>query len=194
MEYCGLQEMGHRGENFQSDTENGRQCMHAFVSGNSLRYLRTSLQVCARMQIWRTFLLTPHHVKYIKVQIVGKKTKNKAVGISKGGRNTKIHVIVDGLGNPISFLLSAGNEHDSKHAIPLLRQVDVKGSNILGDRAYNAKEIRDYIIAHQASYTIPPKKNNPNPWTLDCHTYKERHLIECFFQKLKWFRRVFKGV
>ena len=121
----------------------------------------------------------------------GKKTKNKAVGISKGGRNTKIHVIVDGLGNPISFLLSAGNEHDSKHAIPLLRQVDVKGSNILGDRAYNAKEIRDYIIAHQASYTIPPKKNNPNPWTLDCHTYKERHLIECFFQKLKWFRRVF---
>ena len=121
----------------------------------------------------------------------GEKTKNKAVGISKGGRNTKIHVIVDGLGNPISFLLSAGNEHDSKHAIPLLRQVELKGSNILGDRAYNAKEIRDYIIAHQASYTIPPKKNNPNPWTLDCHTYKERHLIECFFQKLNWFRRVF---
>ena len=95
------------------------------------------------------------------MQMVGKKTKNKAVGISKDGRNTKIHVIVDGLGNPISFLLSAGNEHDSKHASPLLRQVDVKGSNILGDRAYNAKEIRDYIIAHQASYTIPPKKNNP---------------------------------
>ena len=23
------------------------------------------------------------------------------------------------------------------------------------------------------------------------HTYKERHLVECFFQKLKWFRRVF---
>ena len=125
------------------------------------------------------------------MQMVGKKTKNKAVGISKGGRNTKIHVIVYGLGNPISFLLSAGNEHDSKHAIPLLKQVEVKGSNILGDRAYNAKEIRDYIIAHQASYTIPPKKNNPNPWTLDSHTYKERHLVECFFQKLKWFRRVF---
>ena len=80
------------------------------------------------------------------MQMVGKKTKNKAVGISKGGRNTKIHVIVDGLGNPISFLLSAGNEHDSKHAIPLLRQVELKGSNILGDRAYNAKKLEITLL------------------------------------------------
>jgi transposase len=84
--------------------------------------------------------------------MVGKKTKNKAVGISKGGRNTKIHVIVDGLGNPISFLLSAGNEHDSKHAIPLLKQVEVKGSNILGDRAYNAKEIALLLIKQAILY------------------------------------------
>ena len=67
---------------------------------------------------------------------------------------------MDGLGNLISFLLSYGNEHDSKHAIPLLIQVEVKGSNIISNRAYNAKEIRAYIIAHQASYTIAPKKNN----------------------------------
>ena len=52
-----------------------------------------------------------------------KKTENKAVGISKDGKNTKIHAIVDGLGNPISFLLSNGNDHDSKHAISLLRKV-----------------------------------------------------------------------
>ena len=65
--------------------------------------------------------------------------------MSKGGRNTKIHTLVDGLGNPIAFLLSPGNDHDSKYAIPLLSQINIGGSNILGDKAYGAKAIRDYI-------------------------------------------------
>ena len=64
--------------------------------------------------------------------------------MSKGGRNTKIHTLVDGLGNPIAFLLSPGNDHDSKHTIPLLSQINIDGSNILGDKAYGAKAIRDY--------------------------------------------------
>ena len=85
---------------------------------------------------------------------------------------------------------SGCNEHDSKHAIPLLIQVDVKGSNIISNRAYNAKEIRAYIIAHQAS-NIAPMKNSLNPLTLDCHSYKKYHLIECLFLKLKWFSIVF---
>ena len=91
----------------------------------------------------------------------------------------------------MSFLLSAGNDHDSKHAIPLLSQIEVKGSNILGDKAYAAKTIREYIVSQTATYTIPPKSDVSDPWPVDWHTYKERHLVECFFQKLKWFRRVF---
>ena len=121
----------------------------------------------------------------------GEKTEGKAVGRSKGGINTKLHAVVDGLGNPLAFLLSPGNDHDSKHAIPLLETVDIKGSNILGDKAYGAKAIRDYIVGQEAKYTIPPKSNDPHPWEVDYFTYKERHLVECFFQKIKWFRRVF---
>ena len=99
---------------------------------------------------------------------------------------------MDGLGNPLAFLLSPGNDHDSKHAIPLLDTIDnIKGSNILGDKAYGAKAIRDYIVGREAKYTIPPKGNDPHPWEVDYFTYKERHLVECFFQKIKWFRRVF---
>lgn len=45
---------------------------------------------------------------------------DKAVGRTTGGLNTKLHVIVDGLGNPVEFMLSAGNDHDSIHAIELL--------------------------------------------------------------------------
>lgn len=123
--------------------------------------------------------------------MAGKKAENKAVGISRGGRTTKIHTLVDGLGNPLAFRLSPGNEHDSTHAVPLLGQVNIAGSNILGDKAYGAKAILEYIDAQGATYTIPPRSDVNVPWPVDWHTYKERHLIECFFQKLKWFRRIF---
>ena len=122
---------------------------------------------------------------------MGEKTGNKTVGVSKGGRNIKIHALVDGLGNPLAFLLSSGNDHDSKHAVPLLRQINIEGSNILGDKAYGARAIRDYIDSQNAVYTIPPQGNVSDPWPIDWYTYKGRHLVECFFQKLKWFRRVF---
>ena len=39
--------------------------------------------------------------------------------------NTKLHAIVDGLGNPVEFLISAGNDADSKHAIDLLKKVNI---------------------------------------------------------------------
>lgn len=81
--------------------------------------------------------------------MAGKKIENKAVGMSRGGRNTKIHTLVDGLGNPLAFMLSSGNDHDSVHAVSLLSQVDIERSNILGDKAYGAKAIREYIVSQR---------------------------------------------
>ena len=134
---------------------------------------------------------TQPRVRYTRVQMAGKKSENKAVGISRGGRNTKIHALVDGLGNPLGFLLSSGSDHDSVHAISLLRQINIKESNILGDKAYGTKAIRAYIDSQEVAYTIPPKSNANAPWPVDWYIYKERHLVECFFQRLKWFHRVF---
>lgn len=62
----------------------------------------------------------------------GEKTADKAVGRTRGGLNTKLHAIVDGLGNPVEFMLSAGNDHDSVHAVELLKKVEISGSNVLG--------------------------------------------------------------
>ena len=84
----------------------------------------------------------------------GKKTADKAVGRTRGGLNTKLHAIVDGLGNPVEFMLSAGNDHDSVHAVALLENVDISSSNILADRAYGAKTIRVYISEQGASYVL----------------------------------------
>ena len=60
------------------------------------------------------------------------KTENKAVGRTRGRLNTKIHAVVDGLGNPVEFLLSAGNDNDCVHAAELLEKVELCGSNVLG--------------------------------------------------------------
>ena len=122
--------------------------------------------------------------------MAGGKTADKAVGRTRGGLNTKLHTIVDGLGNPVEFLLSAGNDHDSIHAIEILERIEISGSSVLADRAYGAKKIRAYISEHGANYVIPSQSNASQPWPVDWWLYKERHLVECFFQKLKWFRRI----
>ena len=88
------------------------------------------------------------------------------------------------------FLLSPGNDNDSTHAIELMRMTGIAGSNLLGDKAYGTKEILTYIKEHGAAAVIPPKSNAKEPWEVDYFLYKEWHLVECFFQKLKWFRRV----
>ena len=114
----------------------------------------------------------------------------QGIGISRGGKNTKIHALVDGLGNPIRLIFTSGEVNDSKQGVPLLKGFDIGGSAILGDKAFGTVEILTYIRKNGGIVVIPPKSNTVSPWDCDfCH-YKERHLVECFFNKLKHFRRV----
>ena len=107
-------------------------------------------------------------LKSTKVPMAGKKTENKAVGRTKGGLNTKVHAIVDGLGNPVAFLLSPGNDNDSTHAIELMKMTDIAGSNLLGDKAYGTKEILGYIREHEATgepRKLCVKRNKRHPFS-----------------------------
>ena len=79
---------------------------------------------------------------------------------------------------------------NSVHAVELMEMTDITGVNMLGDKAYGTKEILAYIKEHGATVVIPPKSNAQEPWEVDYYLYKERHLVERFFQKVKWFRRV----
>ena len=65
-----------------------------------------------------------------------------------------LYTIVDGLGNPVEFMLSAGNDHNSAHAVELLGKIEISGSNILADRAYGPKTIRTYIEESHHNDTI----------------------------------------
>ena len=110
--------------------------------------------------------------------------------MSRGGKTTKIHAVVDALGNPVYLQLSSGNEHDSKRAVEILSHLPLAGRRVLADRGYDTDEILIYIEDHEAEHVIPPKSNRLYQRKCDWWLYKERHLVECFFNKLQHFRRV----
>ena len=88
-------------------------------------------------------------------------------------------------------MLSAGNVEDCTEAVPLLKELScLKDCNILADKAYGTKEIREYLHEQSAKYTIPPKVNVKHPWPFDKEVYKHRNVVERFFNRLKEFRRV----
>jgi len=116
--------------------------------------------------------------------------KKQDIGVSRGGKNTKIHALVDGLGNPIRLIFTGGEVHDSKKGVALLERFDLAGSSVLGDKAFGTVEILTYIRENGGTGVIPPKSNTADPRDCDFYHYKERHVVECFFNKLKHFRRI----
>ena len=87
-------------------------------------------------------------------------------------------------------MLTNGNAHDVTVAEKLLSRIRLKGSTVLADKAYGKWVLREFIAIHDADFCILPKENEPDPWFVDWWLYKERHLVESFFLKLKEFRRV----
>ena len=115
--------------------------------------------------------------------------ETQALGKSVGGFSTKIHATVDGLGNPLRLLLTGGQRGDATQAIALLEGFDFE--TVLADRGYDADHILAFIAQNQAEAVIPAKKNRLIQRDTDWHTYKLRHLVECFMNKIKHYRRIF---
>ena len=97
---------------------------------------------------------------------------------------------MDGLGYPLVLELTGGQVHDGIMLQNCLEQLDISGSTVLADKAYGSLESREYIANHDADFCIPPKSNSVDPWYTDFYHYKERHLVECFFMKIKDHRRI----
>jgi transposase len=113
----------------------------------------------------------------------------QALGRSAGGFSTKIHITVDGLGNPLRVQLSAGQRHDISQAPDLI--VGLKFKRAIADRGYAAEPFLDLIRAQGAEPVIPSHPRSRVKREYDTWLYRERHLVECFINKIKHFRRVF---
>ena len=85
----------------------------------------------------------------------------EALGRSRGGLTTKIHAAVDGLGRPLCFLLTPGQAADCRQARALLEGLAFE--RLVGDRACDTDELRDWIEERGAEAVIPSKRNRKAP-------------------------------
>ncbi len=101
---------------------------------------------------------------------------------------TKIHAIVDALGNPVALSLTPGQAADIKQAAPLLEEVEPDA--FLADKAYDSDELIETLESRGIKPVIPSKANRREPRDTDFALYRERNLVERFFCKLKQFRAI----
>ena len=113
----------------------------------------------------------------------------QALGRSKGGFTTKVHVTVDGLGNPLRLRLTAGHRHDITQALALVEGLAF--DHLIADRGYAAQDFVEWVIESGIQPVIPPHQRARESRDYDRWLYRERHLVECFINKIKHFRRVF---
>jgi transposase len=113
----------------------------------------------------------------------------QAIGRSRRGLSTKIHTLVDALGNPVRFLLTGGEAHHLVGADHLL--ADLQAEILIADKAFDADErVIQPLTAAGKTPVIPSKANRRSLRQYDRDLYKARHLIESFFAKLKQFRAI----
>jgi transposase len=92
------------------------------------------------------------------------------------------------LGGPVALRLTAGQRGDVPQAEPLI--AGQRAAFVLADGAYDAASFRDAIQAAGATAVIPNTPQRASKYPFDQDLYRERHLVECCFAKLKQFRRV----
>lgn len=84
--------------------------------------------------------------------------RQQSLGRSRGGLSTKIHAVVDGLGNLARFRLTGGERHDITEAANLIDGMENVGA-VVADKAFDAASLLDCIEAMNATAVIPPKAN-----------------------------------
>jgi len=115
----------------------------------------------------------------------------QAIGKSRGGHTTKIHLVCEKSGKPVHFHLSGGNIHDCTMAEPLLDGVHTEDTDrIVGDKGYDSDAIRCKVEDLGAKAVIPFKVNRKSPGRLKKKIYRKRHRVENAFCGLKRFRSV----
>ena len=121
---------------------------------------------------------------------VQKRGSSNEIGHSRRGASCKIHAVVDAYGYPLFVMLSEGQRNDINYAIPILEHINIEGSKVLADHEYDSNQLLDYIYEHGGEPAIPSRKGAKFERHCDWWLYKERHLVEKYFLKLKSFRRI----
>lgn len=122
--------------------------------------------------------------------------KERAIGLSRGGLTTKIHMCADANGNPVDFEITGGQVHDAQVAGTIIENIG-EAMHFIADKGYDSGLIREQARHAGMNPVIPRKSNSkkPNP-EFDSYLYKLhklRHLVENLFARLKHFRSIAMG-
>ena len=96
---------------------------------------------------------------------------------------------VDALGLPLRFRLTGGERHDITQAAALIEACEFE--LLIADTSYDSADFIKSIKEQGAEAVIPARRHRTEQREIDRHTYKERHLVECFIGKVKHYRRIF---
>ena len=133
----------------------------------------------------------------------------EALGRSRGGLTSKLHLAVDGRGLPMAIGLTAGQAGDNPQVLALLDQVRVtrpaggrprqRPDRVIADRAYSHPSTRAALRARGIAFTSPEKTDQiahrkakgsagGRPRAFDAAMYAGRNVVERCFARLKQFR------
>ncbi len=132
-------------------------------------------------------LLDATHDKVHKDSSTGGHHQTQAIGRSKGGVNTKIKALVDGLAWPVGLELAAGNCAYVSAAETVALPV---GKRLVGDKGCDSDPFRQWIVAQGSTSCNPPCKNRVRKVAWHRGWSRHRHHVENFCQRIKRWRRL----
>lgn len=125
----------------------------------------------------------------------------EALGRSRGGLSTKIHLAADTRCRPISRATTGGHRHDSIAFEQVMSAIRIprpagrgrprsRPGRVLADKAYSASTIRDPLRRRRIRAVIPAKANEhlARAGKFDTAAYQQRNVVERCINKLKLFR------
>lgn len=111
------------------------------------------------------------------------------MGRSRGGLTSKIHALVDAEGRPVTLRLTGGQVADCTEADALIDDLG-EGDILLADKGYDSNAIRAKAAERKAWANIPPKANRKGTLSFSRWVYRQRNLVERFFNRIKQFRGI----
>ena len=127
--------------------------------------------------------------------------EDHALGRSRGGFGSKLHLVTDGAGLPLAVEVSAGQVHESTCFESVMEIVRIPQSvgrprtrpyALAADKGYSGQRIRDWLYAHKIKAVIPRKSNEHRDgrMTFDKEAYRQRSVVEQCVGWLKECRRI----
>lgn len=112
--------------------------------------------------------------------------EDHALGYSRGGFSTKIHLLCDSAGTVVGIHVTPGQRHESRAFEPTMQRVYLRRRRgrrrwprrLAGDKGYSYPRIWRWLSRRRIGRVIPTRKNQVRDPNFDKAEYRKRNIIE----------------